>query len=869
GRFGAHKDHMALTVLIPLTSPSDFHGGGTGFWSPRDATTDGAEPAAPPTEVLRPTPIAITQRDDAEVVLVLARHAAKAGRLEQLLTYSDALKQAKAPQALIDFNFVTAASRRGYAAASADRLDRVIEAMTQDADDGQAARPVSVRVELDVLRETLPQLRVELGDRLLQAGEQARAAKAYTDADIQDPTARHALVARQVYLALLAGDQEQAIDRTIALLGEDEASPLDAGLVSYLITQGVPANAMAPKIDGLLAQAGSTLPRLEALSRVATKAVLLQRVEAWLGQSSVTPGRLVQAVSLFTFDDQMPADAKPMAELLKLIAASIEENPPRALVHARAAVETIDAPVTMLRAIRSGALNADQGWSHRMVSAASYEATGRRRDALTEYATLLLDAEQPIADQALLPVVRLQLLLGMNEQAHALLGQPDLDASWTRFELSLRAMAAAGKAREALTLVDGRIKTNGKQLFSDALRLELIAMMGQPQEACNLLLRLISSNPNELSLYSLGLRLAFDYSAFFSRQSDAARMSRAFQTRLISNLPESSLARIAMAQNIMGNPARLDEAKAMLFAVLEQEPDNGSALSLLVEIYDEEGDTAQAAVMHDRYVQALSPGMSKALVIAERSVAQGQPEDAVEALEAALKFDEQGVLPGRAMTGDQASRVLRYLEAAEPDRDTDDLYLAMVRRFPNHSGLNNALGYRWTVQNKNLLQAQAMIERALQEDPANHSLLDSLAWVQYKLGDFAEAKTTQARALMVLEALLARLRGPGLLLDDEIQEEFAATTAILNDHMGDIFYKLGDQAEALSHWREAMKQEYGEEQMRFDPELRSLEDRLEAKIDALATQKPVPVAEVPGKEAHGPAGHPADQPEEGEAPAEQ
>ena len=33
GRFGPHKDHMALTVLIPLTCPTRFSGGGTGFWT--------------------------------------------------------------------------------------------------------------------------------------------------------------------------------------------------------------------------------------------------------------------------------------------------------------------------------------------------------------------------------------------------------------------------------------------------------------------------------------------------------------------------------------------------------------------------------------------------------------------------------------------------------------------------------------------------------------------------------------------------------------------------------------------------------------------------------------------------------------------
>lgn len=55
GYFGAHKDHLALTVLIPLTSPEDdFSGGGTGFWAGNrkvDENPGGAEP----TTVLKPT----------------------------------------------------------------------------------------------------------------------------------------------------------------------------------------------------------------------------------------------------------------------------------------------------------------------------------------------------------------------------------------------------------------------------------------------------------------------------------------------------------------------------------------------------------------------------------------------------------------------------------------------------------------------------------------------------------------------------------------------------------------------------------------------------------------------------------------------
>lgn len=54
GYFGCHKDHLALTVLIPLTSPSSFSGGGTGFWAGNRETLE--NPSEPPTLVLKPPP---------------------------------------------------------------------------------------------------------------------------------------------------------------------------------------------------------------------------------------------------------------------------------------------------------------------------------------------------------------------------------------------------------------------------------------------------------------------------------------------------------------------------------------------------------------------------------------------------------------------------------------------------------------------------------------------------------------------------------------------------------------------------------------------------------------------------------------------
>mmetsp|Transcript_16523 Transcript_16523/g.30709 ORF Transcript_16523/g.30709 Transcript_16523/m.30709 type:complete len:134 (-) Transcript_16523:182-583(-) len=53
GYFGAHKDHLALTVLIPLTSPDqNFEGGGTGFWAGNRDTSE--NPEEPPDKILKP-----------------------------------------------------------------------------------------------------------------------------------------------------------------------------------------------------------------------------------------------------------------------------------------------------------------------------------------------------------------------------------------------------------------------------------------------------------------------------------------------------------------------------------------------------------------------------------------------------------------------------------------------------------------------------------------------------------------------------------------------------------------------------------------------------------------------------------------------
>lgn len=803
--------------------------------------------------------VIVQQRDDIDVLVVLARHAAESGSLQQALTYCSALEKAEAV-VIADYYRVAVLDDLGYTAAASERLAGVLEAIKAldiDQLNGQADASTLYLRELRVVKAISPQLRIQQGDLLLRSGDDEQAAQVYASIELEDASARHALVARRVYLALRADDKSTAADQTIGLLSDSRATKKDAQLIAYLLDQGVSAEVLTQRTEAMLQTNGVTLPRLIALSKVADKTRLLKPINDWLSDGPVSPERLAQSVALIRFDDSEPNDALALGDLLKLVAKRMQQSPGEASAYAHAAIEQLDAPVTLLRAIRSDAFAADQDAYQRLLSAVAYEQAGRLRDALLAYQPLLA-SDEVVTQQMQLPVMRLHLALGQGDQAHSLMGEPEIDAAWGDFELALRAMAAAGKAREAVSLVDQRIKARGKQLDLDVLRIKLIAQMGQPQEACNLLLRLISTQPSDESLYRLGIDLAYIHRANFNRITDADRMRRAFLTRLISNLPDAPLSRMSMAQNIKSNPVRVGEAERLLLQVLQENPEDAGVMSLLVELYDETGDDVAAQAMFERYADAVSPGVSRALLVAERAVSLNQNKLAIQVIDDVFKLEEEGVLPGQAMLGDDASSLLHYLEAADPGRDTELLYLSMLRRFPDHAGLNNALGYRWAVQDKNLKQSKAMIERALKASPTNHSILDSLAWVHYKLGEFDDAQATQSRALMTLEALLARLRGPQFGLPDDAVAEFGATTAILNDHMGDILYKQGETRKALDHWRVAAKQPYTEAEMQFDPELQTLEARLKAKIDAMADGQPVPVAPVPGPESHGPEGHPAD-----------
>lgn len=792
-----------------------------------------------------------SDQTDTGVLALLCQHAAKRGDLSAALGYADALESAKL-NALADLYRAEAFETAGYTRAAATALSlsliaaELIDEKELAADD--KLDPIVLR-EQRVLKTLTPQLKVRLGDLLLVLGDLEQAGEAYASVDPAGVADGGALIARRAYVALLAGDQAGAIDLVVGLLDSSSATTGDAALVRYLVEHGVSAEALAGRLAGSLKAHGATLPLLAGYAAVAKPQASIAAIAGWLAARPAEPALLREAAELIDLNDDDPADAEPLAGLLALTADQMRNEPDQARRFADAMVGQIDELVCLLRAVKRPEFDKPDDAYRMLLSAIAYHHAGRTQDAIDHY-----DRAGRL-DPAVMPHARLalaELLIdsGQGERALAVLRGGD-EQDWDHFALTARAMSAVGDHRDALRLIDAWLSAHGETVPTRLLQAQLLAAAGEPRSACDRLIALVRTHPLDQRPYRLALKLIEQHLQEFPSIGNAISTRNAFLSLLQQNLPDSPTARVERAIEIYDDPANAREAERLLLGALADEPDNLLAISLLVSVYDLSNQHDKAEQLRERFSTIGRPGLERDLSRAAAAVRDGEMERASTILRGLMALEEEGVLPGPAMTGDDAASLVQLLSAADPDFDEEAMTLAMVRRFPRNAQLNNALGYKWAVAGKNLLQAKAMIQRALDQDNQNASVLDSMAWVQYKLGEFARAEAYQKQALEAL-ALQQRMTGDAL----------RASKAVLYDHMGDILYQQGEVNAAIRQWQIARAQRLEPEDLMLEPELRTLSARVNAKIDAAQAEEKAPVEPVPGKEAHGPDGHPADLPNE-------
>ncbi len=121
---------------------------------------------------------------------------------------------------------------------------------------------------------------------------------------------------------------------------------------------------------------------------------------------------------------------------------------------------------------------------------------------------------------------------------------------------------------------------------------------------------------------------------------------------------------------------------------------------------------------------------------------------------------------------------------------------------PDQYQVLNYLGYTLVERQENLDEALAMIETAATAQPDAGYIIDSLGWVYFRLGRYADAVDTMERAV-TLEAL----------------------DPVVNDHLGDAYWAVGRKAEARFQWERTLTL------ITEDTDLRDIDpDRIKAKI---------------------------------------
>jgi len=198
-----------------------------------------------------------------------------------------------------------------------------------------------------------------------------------------------------------------------------------------------------------------------------------------------------------------------------------------------------------------------------------------------------------------------------------------------------------------------------------------------------------------------------------------------------------------------------------------------------LHIADLLGKTGQYGEAHD-YLDAMLKGSQSNgslvriyLAIGELLSSETRYEEAVEVYTTAL-----GIVPGNTdllySRGLVAERIGR-IDILEQD------ILEILKTEPNNAHALNVLGFTLADQTDRYQEAHAYLKRAIEIRPEDAAIIDSLGWVNYRLGNYDEAIRLLRRALSRFD-------------DSEISA-----------HLGEVLWVSGAQGEARSVWQRALR----------------------------------------------------------------
>ena len=356
-----------------------------------------------------------------------------------------------------------------------------------------------------------------------------------------------------------------------------------------------------------------------------------------------------------------------------------------------------------------------------------------------------------------------------------------------------------GDSEQSLKLLEDNPPKEG-EVAPILLRTRLLQSMGRGKEALPILEKSIKKYPEDKRLRLTYARMLVEQ----NRMNDA----KAQFSSLLQQYPEDDDLRFSLAlvcleakawdeaagylEELIARGAHVDSAHLNLGRIHEERDDPQSALDEYAQvgpgtdfltaqlrqsdILISNGNAAEAS---KRLAEARDAQPEYAiqlyLIEAETLTSNDHADRGWQVLSQALKQypDDINLLYTRAMLAEKRN------DLAQMEKDLR----AIIKREPENAMALNALGYTLSDRTTRYAEARALIEKAHSINPDDPAVLDSLGWVNYRMGNLDEAERLLRKALE---------RFP--------DHEVAA-------HLGEVLWAKGQQSEARKVWAKALEQQ--------------------------------------------------------------
>lgn len=231
---------------------------------------------------------------------------------------------------------------------------------------------------------------------------------------------------------------------------------------------------------------------------------------------------------------------------------------------------------------------------------------------------------------------------------------------------------------------------------------------------------------------------------------------------------------------------QLDKAAAELNVLLKEDPDNVQGRYLLALIFTTKKEYDLAAKEYEKILTSLSAADPQNIEIygylAQLYYSQKNYDKAIIEFEKVVELNPTENADIIYLLGSL------YLEVKKKDRALE-LFERAIKIDPDHDETLNSLGYLYAENDSRLDEALEMVKRAVDKAPRNGAYLDSLGYIYYKKGDYA-------KAVEYLDQADSYLKDP-----------------VIYEHLGDVYFKMGEKQNAKKYWTLSLKLLPGQDQV--------------------------------------------------------